>query len=90
MTLTEITNNLNKSTGFQWKSSFPAKLWTKDNIARIYIGNDYVQIVNGKVTVGANTSKGYYERKSDFMDRKNYVSPICQIAARYISYFLAK
>lgn len=90
MTLQQITNNLNNSQSFQFRSEFPAKLWAKDNIARIYIGANYIQVKGGVITMSSHTSRGYYERKCDYNDRAGYVSSVCEICARYVKFYISK
>lgn len=71
-----------------------AKAWEKHGKCRIYAGTAFVDIHNGIATASTSIPRqGFYERNSDFADRKDaerkMVMPI-DVIARYTNILLKK
>jgi hypothetical protein len=94
MTTQAIVTALN-NIPFVWTNyRADAKLWEKENHVRIYLGNEYISISNGKATANQSISrKGYYEKSSAHLDRLDaeakLIMPI-NVITRYVNYLLNK
>jgi hypothetical protein len=94
MTTKEIVTALNKNPYVWTNYRADAKIWEKENIVRIYLGNQYVSISNGKATAQQSISrKGYYETSAAHLDRLDaeakLIMPI-NVITRYVNYLLNK
>jgi len=96
MTLQQIADKINSKefylgNHFNWAE---AKAWENYGKQRIYIGKEFVEIVNGKAHASSVlTTQKFYETKSQFIDRSEaygkLIMPI-DVIARYINFMIKK